>query len=192
MGIVNRCLPFMLGTLPPGAFHDAHQALLSLQKVLNFAFEGSGGNVPIVTSVLRTTKCCGASEQTPFSEDYYTIHSSSDWNVSDSFNSKLKTEEVTKVFCERCLLKNDATREMSTKEWPRTLSIHIPDSSTSDHRISIDDVLTPPGLSNGSYTLVSTVDFKGAKKHYRYENYEHSITVDITKVATPITIDEKW
>ena len=81
---------------------------------------------------------------------------------------------------------------MSTTEWPRTLSIHIPDSSTSEHRISIDDVLTPPGLSNGSYTLVSAVEFNETTKHYRYKNYELSITVDSTKVTTPIEIGEKW
>ena len=190
--IVSRCLPFMLGTLPPGAFHDAHQALISLQNVLNHAFEGSGGNVPIVTSALRTSKCCGATEQSPISEDYYTLHSSTEWTVSDAITFKLLTEEVSRVLCEKCLQKNDATRSMSTKEWPRTLSIHIPDTSRSDHRMSLDSVLTPPGLSNGSYALVSCVEFNESAQHYRYKNYDLTITVDSDKVTSPISTDDIW
>ena len=58
--------------------------------------------------------------------------------------------------------------------------------------MSLDEVLIPPGLSEGSYTLVSTVEFNETSKHYRYKNYEHSITVDSTNVTTPIKNEEKW
>merc|ERR1711951_213344 len=95
--VVLRCIPFMLGTLPPGTFHDAYQALLSLQKVLNLANEGSGCNAPIVTSAPHTTKCCSFSELTSMPEDCYAIHSLSKWGVSEAITPKLSSEDVTKV-----------------------------------------------------------------------------------------------
>ena len=134
----------MIGTLPPGTFHDAHQAMLSLQKVLRDAYEGAGGNEPVCTPVLRTSKCCKATETTTIHEDMYTLHATGNGTVMDSVNSKLSTEVVSSFLCDKCFSKNDASRSHSTSVWPRTLSVHIPDTCMSSQRILLDNSLTPP------------------------------------------------
>ena len=137
--IVSRCLPHMLGTLPPGAFHDAHQAMLSLQEALNLAYEGAGGNVPVCTSALRTTKCCNATETSTITEDMYTLHATGNSSVSESISGKLSTEDVSSVLCDKCCKKNEDSRAHYTKVWPRTLSIHIPDTCKTGQRIMLDN-----------------------------------------------------
>ena len=52
--------------------------------------------------------------------------------------------------------------------------------------------MVPPGLRNGSYRLVSCVEFNESAQHYRYKNTDLSITIDSDKVSSSTPIDEKW